>query len=707
MYFIRIKIGKDDEFVIGDGLLMECRVSLNEGENASNCSFKIYDKSRKYTEKYFKLIYEQNGLTSLPDPNSNNQTGSSANNQTPGSAADQNQTVLNTDVNTRAFLDMISYAEGAPRYNILFGGGSFSSYRDHPRQVIQGSSASGRYQILRATYDDARSAIGVTDFTPQSQDRIAVWLINRDNALDEIRSGNINAAIELTDETWTSFQVKPRADLIRYWRERVAYYQRGGQSQAQANNSVQNANRDPFNKSALVKAEVGSQITIELGYRGQILTAYSFLHTSLEFDLFNQTVLVFGGQSANWVMSVTPKNTAYSNITFKQFAQKVCDNYGLRLNFKGELNPKYEYFPQRNISDYDALLIEARRLGYRIYCQGNTLFIYDRRSKNAGKDSAEFVFEYADNLGLTFNVSHQASNGTSDGARSSDPNLRSTTGQRKTEINPGSGTLVLKQKDTLIARGQEKTSTTGSDVATVKPSVQNSSDTGSIEAQSNEARIRGITATIGDIPFRPEYLFITPDVTLSTRGIAPSLDRIWVVQSIEHIFSTTSGFKHNIVLYTPLKAREPAPTDQGSVTPGELPPNNPNGFIKPTNGVLTSAFRTRRRPRHNGVDIAAAAGTPVWASQDGVVSNMVNSCPPTPQDGCGGGYGNRVYLEHSGGFQTRYAHMKNVQVTNGQTVKQGQVLGYQANSGSSRGVHLHFEIRLNGEAQNPQRYITI
>jgi murein DD-endopeptidase MepM/ murein hydrolase activator NlpD/muramidase (phage lysozyme) len=706
VYFIRIKIGKDDEFVIGDGLLQECKVHLDEGQNASNCTFKIYDKSRKYTEKYFKLVYEQNGLTSLPPVE---QSGSSsAQNQTPGSAADQNSTTLNTDVNTRAFLDMIAFSEGSQRYNILFGGGSFNSYADHPRRVIQGSSASGRYQILQGTFDDARSAIGVTDFSPQSQDRVAIWLINRDGALDEVRAGNIDAAIDLTNGTWVSFDVKPRAELLAFWRQRVEFYNRGGQTRSQATNSVQSTNADPFQKPALVKAEVGSQITIELGYQGQILTAYSFLHTSLNFDLFNQTVLVFGGQSANWVMAATVKNTAYSNITFKQFAQKICDNYGLRLDFKGDLNPKYEYFPQRGISDYDALLTEARRLGYRVYCQGNTLQIYDRRSKNAGKDAAEFVFEYADNLGLVFNVSHTAQSGTGDGARSSDPNQRSTTGQRKAEINPGSGTIVLKQKDTLVARGKETTSTTGSDVASVKPNVENGSDSGALEAQSNEARIRGVTATIGNVPFRPEYLYITPDVTLSTRGIAPSLDRIWVIQSIDHDYTVTGGFKHQLTLYTPLKAREPAPTTGGDAVPGDLPPNNPNGFIKPCQGVLTSAYRTRRRPNHKGIDIASNAGTPIYASQDGVVNGVVNSCPGLrASDGCGGGYGNRVYLNHSGGFQTRYAHLQNVSVSNGQTVKQGALIGLMGNSGASRGIHLHFEIRLNGEPVNPQQYITV
>jgi murein DD-endopeptidase MepM/ murein hydrolase activator NlpD len=102
------------------------------------------------------------------------------------------------------------------------------------------------------------------------------------------------------------------------------------------------------------------------------------------------------------------------------------------------------------------------------------------------------------------------------------------------------------------------------------------------------------------------------------------------------------------------------------------------------------------------VDIAAAAETPIYASRSGSVTAVVNGCPPLrASDDCGGGYGNRCYINHDGGFQTRYAHLTRCVVSNGQQVRQGELVGYMGNSGASRGVHLHFEIRENGTAINP------
>lgn len=707
MYFIRIKIGDGDEFVIGDGKLRSCSVMLAEGTNNSYCNFTIYDPTKKYAEKYFKFIYSNNGLTPLPPVEPTNTSTDNTD------TSILNQSSINADANTKAFLDMIARAEGSERYNILFGGGTFQGYADHPRRVIQGSSAAGRYQILQGTYDDAKRTIGVTDFTPNSQDQIAIWLIRRRDALSNVQQGNIAQAIEQLDETWTSFQVKDRNELIAFWRQRVQFYTQGQQGRETANNTVQGVKNTPTEKPPTVEANVGSQCTVELGYQGEIIAASSFLHTSVKFGLYNSRVLEFGCQSAAWVLTEKIKNTAYTNITFKEYCEKVTSAHGMRLDFQGTLNPKYEYFPQRGITDYDCLLSEARRLGYRVTTVGNTLKVYDRRSKLEGLDAPQFVFEYADTLGLQFDVSHVAQTDRGDGARSSNPNERSPTGQRKTAIDPGSGTQTSVLKESLLGSGTNigQNATTGSDVAPVAPETMDSSDTGSTTAQANESRIKGIKANLGRIPFNSSYLLCTPDDVIATRGITETLDRVWTIESVQHDYDVDSGFFHTFNLYSPLISRVPEEATPGSSdnsTDTPLPPANPNGFIKPTDGVKTSGFRTARRPRHQGVDISRH-GARVWASQDGVVADVVRSCPPTPQDGCGGGYGNRVYINHQGGFQTRYAHMKDIpaEIVVGKQVKQGDRLGTQANSGSSRGVHLHFEIRLNGEPQNPERYITI
>ena len=90
----------------------------------------------------------------------------------------------------RAFLNSMSAGE-SPDYNTMYGGGRFEELRDHPRQNIpirsgpnagKTSSAAGRYQFLQGTWDEARNALGLPDFSPESQDAAAVWLAERDYA---------------------------------------------------------------------------------------------------------------------------------------------------------------------------------------------------------------------------------------------------------------------------------------------------------------------------------------------------------------------------------------------------------------------------------------------------------------------------------------------------------------------------------------------
>lgn len=112
---------------------------------------------------------------------------------------------------------------------------------------------------------------------------------------------------------------------------------------------------------------------------------------------------------------------------------------------------------------------------------------------------------------------------------------------------------------------------------------------------------------------------------------------------------------------------------------------------------MTSAVGMRMHPIlggmqvHSGIDLAAPSGSPIIATSDGVVSSA----------GWAGGYGLLVALQHKGGVQTRYAHMSVLNVAQGQQVKSGQVIGYVGSTGRSTGPHLHYEVRVNGQAVNP------
>ncbi|RIV83485.1 M23 family peptidase [Aurantiacibacter xanthus] len=120
------------------------------------------------------------------------------------------------------------------------------------------------------------------------------------------------------------------------------------------------------------------------------------------------------------------------------------------------------------------------------------------------------------------------------------------------------------------------------------------------------------------------------------------------------------------------------------------------------NAVLTSGYGMRNHPilrqrrGHKGVDLAAPTGTPVYATADG----MVGMAQPFSS------YGNYVQIEHGGAMQTRYAHLSSYVVNVGDNVQKGDLIGYVGSTGRSTGPHLHYEVRVAGEAVNPIPYMT-
>ncbi|MGI9622665.1 MAG: murein hydrolase activator EnvC family protein [Acidimicrobiales bacterium] len=138
-------------------------------------------------------------------------------------------------------------------------------------------------------------------------------------------------------------------------------------------------------------------------------------------------------------------------------------------------------------------------------------------------------------------------------------------------------------------------------------------------------------------------------------------------------------------------------TDPENVpTPEPLPPPESAGNLAwPAGGIVTSGFGPRWGRMHNGIDIAAAIGSPVYAAQSGTVI----------QASAYGGYGNMIVIDHGGGFTTVYAHLSDYAVSGGQSVGKGAVIGSMGCSGSCTGPHLHFETRVRGIPQNPMSYL--
>jgi murein DD-endopeptidase MepM/ murein hydrolase activator NlpD len=125
-------------------------------------------------------------------------------------------------------------------------------------------------------------------------------------------------------------------------------------------------------------------------------------------------------------------------------------------------------------------------------------------------------------------------------------------------------------------------------------------------------------------------------------------------------------------------------------------------FIRPVPGPITSTFGYRTDPvtgataYHAGLDFGAPCGTPIKAAGTGVIlTAALNS----------GGYGNMTLINHGNGLSTLYGHQSSIIVSTGQSVTQGQVIGYVGSTGKSTGCHLHFEVRVGGNPVDPSGYL--
>jgi murein DD-endopeptidase MepM/ murein hydrolase activator NlpD len=124
-------------------------------------------------------------------------------------------------------------------------------------------------------------------------------------------------------------------------------------------------------------------------------------------------------------------------------------------------------------------------------------------------------------------------------------------------------------------------------------------------------------------------------------------------------------------------------------------------YIWPTQGRITSYFGyrihpiLRKRKYHSGIDIAAPQGTPILASDSGVVVFSARN----------GGYGKMIIIDHGSGFSTVYAHCSYLLAGQGQTVTKGQEIAKVGTTGLSTGPHVHFEVRKDGVAVDPMSYL--
>ena len=137
-----------------------------------------------------------------------------------------------------------------------------------------------------------------------------------------------------------------------------------------------------------------------------------------------------------------------------------------------------------------------------------------------------------------------------------------------------------------------------------------------------------------------------------------------------------------------------ASTSTSTAASSDATPSS-GGLIWPVLAPITSPFGWRWGRMHEGLDLGAAYGSPIHAAASGTVIYC----------GWESGYGNLTVIDHGGNLATAYGHQSSIAVSCGQTVTQGQVIGYVGSTGHSTGPHLHFEVRVNGNPVDPLGYL--
>ncbi len=133
----------------------------------------------------------------------------------------------------------------------------------------------------------------------------------------------------------------------------------------------------------------------------------------------------------------------------------------------------------------------------------------------------------------------------------------------------------------------------------------------------------------------------------------------------------------------------------GQSVDGRAGPRSSSGLVWPSAGGVSSPFGPRWGAMHTGIDIDSGYGAPIVAAKGGIVISA----------GWYGGYGQCTIIDHGGGLTTLYAHQSSMLVSEGQSVGQGETIGYVGGTGNVTGPHLHFETRVGGSPQNPMNFL--
>ncbi|WP_196002005.1 peptidoglycan DD-metalloendopeptidase family protein [Clostridium sp. 1001271B_151109_B4] len=238
---------------------------------------------------------------------------------------------------------------------------------------------------------------------------------------------------------------------------------------------------------------------------------------------------------------------------------------------------------------------------------------------------------------------------------------------------------------------------------TEKDRISNLSESGEIAKEVYNAEV--INSDLAGLRFKvslKETETVEPEVVIeeTTELLAGESETIKGVEGKNLLYKEITYYGLNKAEETTVKQDIITPVVNTIVKKGIKNPYEAGiAFLsKPTEGgYISSLFgEVRKSSVHKGIDIAKDLGANVNASLEGkVIQAGYNN----------GGYGNLIVLEHNNNMKTYYAHLSNIYVNVGDTVKQGDIIGAIGSTGNSTGPHLHFELRVNNEPVDPSKYI--
>ncbi|MBW4527090.1 MAG: peptidoglycan DD-metalloendopeptidase family protein [Phormidium tanganyikae FI6-MK23] len=668
--------------------IVDLQVVLSQGKGSSTCTVKLADPDGAIANKLITHSLINGGIPQIDTGETLTETTQASPNRAGTGAQDRSLTPQR-----RAFLDLIAWAEGTYNqpdngYGTYFGFRQFKNYKDHPD--ITGevpytgvSNASGRYQFMAInppTWEGIKKKLNLPDFSPASQDKGAIELINEKGALPDIDAGRIQAAIEKTSYVWASFPpfrypsqgTKSMAECVAYYNQRLATYTNSGGNVPQSSKASAPVTKSINSADETVK---GNLLTIQWG---DVL--FEFFHQKTNFDWTNKLTTI-GGVGIRWVLNRRPRNKTFTGKTFREIAASVAKAHGLTLDYQATYDVVYEFVSQDGMSDYKLLHREAERAGLILSEKGRKLVV---KSLQNIKDTT-IVLQFQQNVISLVTEDAAIDSKTAD--------FGTYTGQStgsKVDIDPISGKFVQTQQDIDPTKSKDVTGQSAkAPVGKLQPGTESK-----VQASAQAyKRVRGLPTTVV-IPLNDDSLRIEPMQAVRTKGFTEFLDRVWVVDTITHNYASATS---TLQMYAPVSVKADLSSRLPSTSAGNLPPGS---YMYPVHGFPVTSpvgFRTLNGGKfHAGTDIGCPTGTPVQASGDGKISTCEVQY----------GYGLIIRIAHPDGFATGYAHLDTAAVRLGQSVKKGQVIATSGNSqgggSGSTGPHLHWEVFKGSSCLTPK-----